>query len=136
MSFTNTLENAILDAMLGTGATLFGGTVEIALSTTDPTEDGSGITEPSGGGYARASVTNNSTNFPAASSGTKSNGTAITFPTATATWGTLSHWALYDGGVLKIYGELDDGAGTPTTREVLTGDDFSFPIGQLRITLD
>lgn len=136
MSFVNDLENAVLDALLGASATLLGGSVDIALSTTDPGEDGSGITEPSGGAYARVTVTNNGTNFPAAASGEKSNGAAITFPSATGDWGTISHWALYDSGTLKIYGELDDGAGTPTTREVLSGDVFSFPVGQLRITLD
>jgi hypothetical protein len=62
MGMTNNMKNVVLDASLGAGATLLGSTVEIALSTTTIADDGSGITEPSGNGYARVSVTNNGTN--------------------------------------------------------------------------
>jgi hypothetical protein len=42
--------------------------------------------------YARAAIANNATNFPAASAGSKSNATAITFPTLT---GTVTATAVY-----------------------------------------
>ena len=35
-------------------------------------------------------MTNNATNFPAATSGTKTNGAAFTFPTPTGSWGTIT----------------------------------------------
>ena len=136
MSFTNDFENEVLDAMLGASATLLGSTVSIALFTADPGEAASEANEVSGGSYARQSVTNDGTNWPAASSGEKANGEIIDFPTATADWGTVTHWALFDGVDMKMSGVLDNGSGTPTSKTVETGDDFSFPVGQLRITLD
>jgi hypothetical protein len=138
MSLFNGLETDVLNALLGSGASLIGGTVEIGLSTSTPNDDGTGITEPSGFGYARVSKTNNDANFPVSVANEKSNGTAIAFPQASGgSWGSITHWVLWEqGGPAKIWGMLDDGAGTPTPRTVDDGDDFSFPIGQLRITMD
>ena len=70
------LENEILDHVLGGADYARPATVYIALYTADPTDAGGG-TEGSGGSYAKASVTNNDTNWPAASSGAKSNGADI-----------------------------------------------------------
>ena len=64
-------------------------TLYIAAFTVMPADDGTGGTEVSGGGYARIAVTNNTTNFPAA---TAANPTvselnvSFSFPTATANW--------------------------------------------------
>jgi hypothetical protein len=71
-------------------------TLYVALSTTLPTNTGTNVTEPSGNAYARVAVTNNATNFPAASARAKSNGTDIVFPMATGSWGTATHFCLYD----------------------------------------
>lgn len=93
------LENEILDHILGGPDYVRPATIYIALFTVAPTSDaGTGGTEVSttSTGYARAAVTNDATNFPAAASGTKSNGTAITFPTATAAWGTIVAFGIYD----------------------------------------
>jgi hypothetical protein len=136
MGMTNNMENAVLDASLGAGATLLGSTVEIALSTTTIADDGTGITEPSVGAYARVSVSNDGTNWGAASGGIKTNAVDIIFPEATAGWGTLTHWALYDSGVMKFHGTIDDGAGTPDPITVVTEDRVRFTASQLRITLD
>lgn len=69
-------------------------TVYVGLSTADPGEDASGLAEPSGNGYARV-VTSGST-WNAASSGSATNAAAITFPTATGSWGTITHFATFD----------------------------------------
>lgn len=53
----------ILDAKFGSGSPA---TVYAALLLTLPLGDGTGGTEFSGGTYARIAVTNNNTNFPAA----------------------------------------------------------------------
>lgn len=90
------LANEILDHVLGAAAYSAPATVYIALFTTLPEADGTGGTEVSGGSYARVSVTNNSTNFPAAAAGRKTNGTAITFASPTANWGTLAGAAVMD----------------------------------------
>jgi hypothetical protein len=80
-------------------------TAYIALFTTAPTSDaGTGGTEVSGGSYARVSTTGANWNAATASSGSEpsttpafiSNNAAITFPTATASWGTIVAFGVYD----------------------------------------
>ena len=132
-SFTDYLENELLDHVFGGGDYTRPGTLYIALSTTTISDDGTGMTEPSGGAYARASVTNNATNWPAASGGAKSNGTAITFAQATASWGTIVDFAIMDAlaaGNMLGYGTLT------TSKTIDSGDTPSFAVGELDITLD
>lgn len=132
-SFTNFLENELLDHVWGNSAYTAPGTLYIALSTTTISDDGTGMTEPSGGSYARAAVTNNLTNWPAASGGAKSNGTAITFATATASWGTVIDFAVMDAatsGNMLAYGTLT------TSKTIDSGDTPSFTIGDFDVTLN
>ncbi|MDP9488130.1 MAG: hypothetical protein M3Q49_20465, partial [Actinomycetota bacterium] len=84
MSFSDFMENTILNEVFGGVNYVPVGTVYVALYTTAPDDAGAGGTEVSGGAYARVAVTNNATNWPAAVGGAKSNGVAITFPQATA----------------------------------------------------
>lgn len=131
-SFGDVLENELLDHVFGNESYSAPATLYFALSTADPGDDGSTIAEPSGGSYARKDITNNSTNFPAASAGAKANGVAITFVQATASWGTITHVAVYDapsGGNFLAWAALDE------SKAVGTGDTFSIPIGDLDITL-
>jgi hypothetical protein len=137
MSFNNTLENEILDALLGSSHTLLGSNVDLALSTTPINEDGTGITEPIGAAYARVTVPNDGANWAPASAGSKMNTLTLSFPQASGgNWGLITHWALYDSGVMKMFGIIDDGTGTSTPRQVNDGDTFKFVAGGLRITLD
>jgi hypothetical protein len=65
-------------------------------------------------GYARVAVTNNTTNWVApgttpAFGGAMDNGTAVTFPTSTGSWGTVTEFGVYDaigGGNLLGFGSL------------------------------
>ena len=87
----------------------------------------SGGTELSGGSYARVAVTNNTTNFPNISSNEMVNGTAITFPQATADWDQADEVALYtasSGGTARYVGSLDNPVivRTGQTREFAAGD--------------
>ena len=66
--FTDTLENKILDHVLGGGDYTREATVYITLVTANGTDSAAG-TEVSGNAYARVAVTNNATNFRAASGG-------------------------------------------------------------------
>ena len=134
MSASNARELVILDAEFGSGAPA---TWYIGLSTTTPDDAGASFTEPAGGAYARAAVTNNATNFPAATTvsgvGTKKNGTAVTFPTATANWGTITHLGLFtasSGGTPAYTQALD--ASTP----VNNGDTASFAANAISLTAD
>ena len=89
------LENEILDHVLGGGDFTRPATVYLALFTVTPTDAGGG-TEVTGGAYARVAVTNNATNFPAASGGSKSIGAQFDFPEATANWGTVVALGIFD----------------------------------------
>jgi len=118
--------------MLGVPADGVAETYYAALFTVAPTDSTSG-TEVSGGSYARVAIANNATNFPAASSGSKANGVAITFPTSTGSWGTVVAWGLFDassGGNLCFYGSVSPNVA------VGSGVAPSFPIGSLTITCD
>lgn len=125
------LENELLDHIVGAASFTPPANLFFAAFTTDPTDAGTG-TEASGGSYARVSVTNNLTNFPAASAGSKSNANAITFPEATASWGTISHVGIYDAstaGNLLWHGALT------TSKAIGSGDTLSFAAGDLTFTL-
>ncbi len=132
-SFGNYLENELLDHVFGNSAYSAPATLYLALSTADPTDDGSGLNEPSGGSYARLGVTNNLTNFPAATGGSKSNGVDFTFVTATASWGVISHMAIFDavsGGNMLAHAALT------SSKTIDNGDTVIFEAGNLTITLD
>ncbi|MEM4658701.1 MAG: hypothetical protein QXX77_09815 [Candidatus Methanosuratincola sp.] len=126
-AFTDYLENKLLDHSLGTASYTKPTAVYLGLFTAAPGESGGG-TEVSGGGYARQAVT-----FNAASGGTTLNSSDITFPTATANWGTITHVALFDastGGNMLYYGAL-------TSSVVInSGQQFVILAGDLDITLD
>lgn len=102
-ALSNYLEKALLDHLLGVAAytpVATSSNLYLALFTTDPLESGVvGEVSASGTAYARVAILNNATNFPPcvlSENPTKLNGTVITFPTATAAWGTVTHWAIFD----------------------------------------
>ncbi len=121
MPVSELYSNELLDELYGSGtpATLY-----FALFTSAPSPDGTGGTEVTGGSYARKAVTNNNTEFPDAVTGEKTNANAITWASATADWGIVTHLKVVDtvsGAPTNIYdwGELTD------ARDVLNGDTFS-----------
>lgn len=126
------LENELLDHVLGGGDYARPVTVYVALFTVAPNDTGGG-TEVSGGSYARASVTNDVTNWPAASGGSKSNGQDITFAQATADWGTVVAFAILDAvtaGNMLYWGDLT------TSKAINSGDTAKFATGDITITED
>lgn len=132
-SFADYLENKLLDLVFGAVAFSAPTPVFVGLSTTTITDAGGNITEPSGNGYARVSLTNNATNWPAASAGSKANGTVITFPAATGSWGTITDWFISDAasaGNILVYGTLT------TAKAFGSGDTASFAVGDIVITLN
>ena len=137
MSLSDAFELAVLDQILGGATTLLGATVYIGLSSTTPTDAGANFTEPVGNGYARVAVSNNLTQWPAASGSspaTKSNANDVTFPANTGSnWGTMTHFGVFtaaSGGTAQITGALD------TPRLVAVGDTFRFPATLLKVTMD
>jgi hypothetical protein len=130
--FSDFAENEILDHVFGNSAYTIPTTYYFALYTANPTDAGGG-TEVSGGSYARVAVTNNTTNFPAASGGSKSNGTAVTFPTATANWGTVTSVGIFDASTA---GNLIAWNTLTTSKTIDNGDTASFAASSLTFTLD
>lgn len=99
----------IVDCLLGGAAFSPPATLHFALYTVAPTEFGGG-TECSGGSYARVAVANDLTTWDSAVDGTKTLAIPVTFPTATAPWGTVVAWGLHtaaSGNVLYMYGPID-----------------------------
>ena len=131
MPFVDAYKKKLLDAVYGNTAVGPPATVHVGLSTTTPTQVGGNITEPSGNAYARIAVTNNTTNWPAASTANpsvKSNGTTITFAQATGSWGTVTHWVIFDASTA---GNPIDWAALTASQTINTGTTASFAVGQL-----
>ncbi len=132
------LEKKIQDHILGATTFTPPATVYVGLwtATLDDTSTGATAGEVSGGSYARVAVTNNTTNWPAASGTTalKQNGVAINFPTPTAGWGTVTDWAILDSasgaGNILFYGKLTN------AKTINIGDTVSFAVNALQITAD
>ena len=102
-ALSNFAENEMLDHMLGTGAYTAPSNVFMSLWTSDTTDAGSG-NELSGSGYARQDI-----NFSASSSGSAVSTGVVTFPTATGSWGTVTHMGIHDAvssGNLLFHGPL------------------------------
>ena len=103
-SLSDYLEIALLDHVF-TAGTYTPPSIFIALSTADPTEGGGGLTEPSGGSYARVAHAS----WNAATARAISNNGTITFTQATGSWGTITHYAIMDAitdGSMLAYGSL------------------------------
>ena len=124
--FSNFLENALINAVLRNTTYTSPATVYVSLYTSDPTDADTG-TEVSGGSYARTAVT-----MGAPSNGVTTNSADVTFPTATASWGTVTHIGIHDAstaGNLLFHTPLD------TSKTIDSGDIFKITTGNLSVTL-
>ena len=100
MSATNFLENALLNQLVG-NSTYTPGTLSLGLATAvGDAEAATGIVEVSGGAYARQSIP--TAMWASPSTGTISPNVNITFPEATADWGTVTHAVIYDSNDVAI----------------------------------
>ena len=124
---SNYLENALINVTLRNTAYTSPTTVYVGLYTSDPGEGNTG-TEVSGGSYARTAVT-----FGAPSNGVSTNSASVTFPTATGTWGTVTHVGILDAltsGNLLYFTPLD------ASKSIASGDVFTISTGNLSVTLE
>ena len=127
MSFTNFLETEILDHVFAGAAYTAPGTKYLGLFTAISDGEAGSVTELSGSAYARQSVAFTT------SGNTTSNNAAVEFPTATGSWGTVTHVGVYDAsssGNLMAYATLS------SSKAIATGDVFRVPTGDLDITLN
>lgn len=89
-AMSNYLETALVNAVLRNTSYTSPTTVYVGLFTSDPTDAGSG-TEVSGGSYTRKAMA-----FASPTNGATSNSSAVEFDQATASWGTVTHFGLFD----------------------------------------
>ena len=126
MSFSNTYETLVLQYTFTNASVTRPTAWYLGLFTSAPGEAGGG-TEVSGGSYVREAVTFSVTGD------TATNTAAVEWPVATATWGTITHIAVYDalsGGNQIAYAALT------SSKTIASGDVLRVPAGDLDITLD
>jgi hypothetical protein len=126
MSFTNDLETRVLQWALTAGSPTRPTAWYVGLFTAAPGETGGG-TEVSGGSYVREAVT-----FTV-SGNLATNSAAIEWPTATGSWGTITHVAVFDAstsGNMLVYASLT------SSKTIASGDVLRIPAGDLDVTLD
>lgn len=130
---SNYLEDALINHVLRNTSLTSPTTVYVGLSTADPTEDGSGITEPTEAWYDRQSVT-----FGAPTDGSSSNSAEVDYtdsgndPVDAGDDGkVVSHFFVSDAqtaGNMLYYAALD------SSKTLNTGDEVKFASGQLTIS--
>ena len=103
--------------------------VYLGLSSSAPSVDGSGVTEPlTSAGYARVELNN----LGAPANGVISNTAEISFPESSASWGTVTHFALFDAptnGNLLMFNSLTQ------ARSVEAATIVMVKTGSLKLTL-
>jgi hypothetical protein len=128
MSLSNTFETHTLNYLFTTTSVTRPTAWYIALFTSNPAEDASGTeVSTSGTAYARQSAT-----FTV-SGNEATNSAAIEFPTATASYGTVTHIGVYDAASA---GNLIAYAALTTSKAIDTGDVLRLPANDLDITMD
>jgi hypothetical protein len=142
-AMSNFLENELIDHIFRNRSYTAPTVLAVALYTAAPSDSGGG-TEVSGGSYARASLNQLFSNWEgtggevtavdsAGTGGATQNAVAITFPTPSANWGSITHFGIFDatsGGNLLFHGALTQ------AKTVNNGDPApSFAIGALDVTL-
>jgi hypothetical protein len=137
-ALANYLEAALLGLIFNKDA-FTGPSTYLALFTSDPTDAGTG-TEVSGGSYARVLIYDNASGTPdwtvavVDGIGYKvANDDDVTFPTATAAWGTITHFGVLDAataGNLLMHGALDE------SKVIGNNDVFKVSAGNLVLRLE
>ena len=121
------LELKFLDHFTGTASTTAPSAVYLGLATASLADDASG-TELSGNNYTRKAIT-----FASASGGSIASNSAVEFNSATGSWGTISHWGIWDassGGNLLFHGAFT------ASKAIATGDILKVASGSLTISAD
>ena len=128
MSLSNTFETHTLNYLFTTTSVTRPTAWYIALFTSNPAEDASGTeVSTSGTAYARQSAT-----FTV-SGNEATNSAAIEFPTATASYGTVTHIGVFDA---STSGNLIAYAALSTSKAIDTGDVLRINSAELDVTLD
>ena len=133
-ALTNCLENKLIDHIFRTSSFTKPTSLYVGLLTGITDAEAGTITEVSGGSYARVVRNPLDANWNASTtSGTTANTASLQFPSATADWGTCTHFGIWDaatGGNLLIYAPLT------VARTITNGTTPSFGAGALTFQID
>jgi hypothetical protein len=124
-SFSDYLENKVLDHVFRNTALTSPTDVFLALYTVAPTDAGGG-TEVSGAGYARQDIT-----FGAASSGAISNSAPVAFTASGGNYGTVVAAGIFDASTSGNLLAWD----TISSSTINDTDTLQFPTGNITLTL-
>jgi hypothetical protein len=128
--FSTYLKNALIDHALSKTAFTMPANMYLVASTTTISADGTGITEPSGNGYARREVL--ASELDAAAAGSAANNADLEFAEATGSWGDITDIALMDassGGNLLMFDAL------PSSKTIGANDVLRVKSGQLTASI-
>jgi hypothetical protein len=136
MSFSDYLEDKVLNHVFGGTAYTAPTTLYVGVFTSAASDTGPG-TEVSGNGYARQSV---AFTVSGTSPTTAASSAAVEFPEATGSWGTVTYAGVFDavsGGNMLAWAELTDPADfvTALPKAITTGDILRISAGNLKVTL-
>lgn len=123
-NLTNTAENKMLDALVGTASYSANTPIKLALVTAAGSDSAAG-TEVSGGSYARQTIT-----FNSAASGSIDNASAVSFtnmPTCTVVG--IELWDSAGTPVRLAYGSLT------SNKSLTSGDTLEFAAGSITLSL-
>lgn len=136
MSLSDTTELKLLEHLIGKNAWTMPAVVAVALATANPADPASGTSfneVPNSNNYSR--VTTSGADWESAAAGAIQNQNAITFPQASGSWGTVTHFAIvtsatWGQGEILAYGALG------ASKAVGANDTPSFAAGDLDLTAD
>lgn len=129
-SFADFWEDEVLDHLFMKGSYTMPTNLWIGLSTADPLDNETGLAEPSGNNYSRVSTAG--ADWNASSGGATANATDVSFPEASGSWGTITHFGVFDAasaGNMVAHGTL----GVP--KLITSGDTAKFAAGDIAVTL-
>lgn len=129
-SITDFLEAELLDHVFNAAYTP-PVNVYVALATADPTDAATGASMnecANSGAYQRTAIT-----FAAAASRSVDQSGTVTFPEATGSWGTVTHWAIvstqtYGAGDVLAHGALS------ASKVIVSGNTPSIASGEIDVT--
>lgn len=100
----------------------------VGLSTTEPLADGTNVTEPSASSYSRVEITS----LGAPINGQVKNEDVVLFPPASSSWGTITHYTLFDAAT---NGNLLMANALTTPRSIVSESQARFNVGALKFSL-
>lgn len=104
------LRNKILDLVFGRTAYTAPAILYVGLFNTTPTDASPTGIEVTGVNYTRVAVNNNTTNWPSASNGIKTNPNEVSFSVGAGGWSIVTGYGIFDafsGGNLLYYGSFE-----------------------------